>query len=201
MERANFDNFGHPTGTVGEPNFDDERTVLSARPVVPLEAVAQVQRKRRLLLIGSVVLAALLGAGVALAMVRLQQPTVVTATDTASTPKPTESVAQVPEAPDVTERQTAQLEPDVGEPDLAEAPIESRPPARVRRVNRQAATTPSVSIQVKATEDESQSQARLVDEWQERRLRRVTRPARRNNNHTDDLFRIREIFEGPRRRP
>src|ERR1051325_10194092 len=46
-----------------QPHFDDERTVLSARPVVPLEKIHQ---RRYWLLAGAFVLAMILGAGSAL---------------------------------------------------------------------------------------------------------------------------------------
>jgi hypothetical protein len=42
----------------------------------------------------------------------------------------------------------------------------------------------------------------LVEQWQERRARRIERRERRRAQHRDrDLSNIDEIFEGPRRRP
>src|SRR5205085_10429241 len=46
-----------------QPHFDDERTVLSARPVVPLE---KIHHRRKWLLAGAFAIAMMLGAGSAL---------------------------------------------------------------------------------------------------------------------------------------
>src|SRR5689334_18320136 len=52
---------------VGQPHFDDERTVLSARPVVPLEAIeAKVKHRRRWFVGGAFAIAMFLGAASAL---------------------------------------------------------------------------------------------------------------------------------------
>ena len=54
-------------GTHVPPNFDDERTVLSARRVVPLEKInARVRNRRYWLLAGALVIAMMLGAASAL---------------------------------------------------------------------------------------------------------------------------------------
>ena len=68
-----------------EPHFDEEATVLSARPVVPLEVVEAKSRSARRLLIGSAIAVALLiGAVAATFMYKVrgdQQASSVTATE------------------------------------------------------------------------------------------------------------------------
>ena len=56
-----------PLRPSAQPNFDDERTLLSARPVVPLEKIDAKERHRRhWLLGGAFALAMMLGAASAL---------------------------------------------------------------------------------------------------------------------------------------
>ncbi|HEX6732194.1 MAG TPA: hypothetical protein VF074_19405, partial [Pyrinomonadaceae bacterium] len=57
---ANFD--------LAEPHFNDERTIQTARPVVPLNPFLRFLTKRRLAFASAFMLAALLGAGSALAI-------------------------------------------------------------------------------------------------------------------------------------
>src|SRR5215217_6949045 len=56
-----------PNPSMPSPHFDDERTVLSARPVVPLEKIeTKVRHRRQWLLGGAFAIAMLLGAASAL---------------------------------------------------------------------------------------------------------------------------------------
>src|SRR5215470_10090253 len=76
------------------PNFDDERTLLSARRVVPLNQIdAEVRRKRRWFLCGAFAVAMMLGAASALvaSYLRLRNTPVpvtdeMSATDVATIP-------------------------------------------------------------------------------------------------------------------
>jgi len=57
-----------------------------------------------------------------------------------------------------------------------------------------------VAITVLTSPSANTGQPRMVDQWEEKRQRRVSRQRDpMQNNHPGDLFRIREIFEGPRR--
>src|SRR5215510_10408376 len=69
---------------VKPPDFDDERTLLSARPVVPLDEIdAKVRRKRHWFLGGAFALAMMLGAASALvaSYLRLRNVPSVTASE------------------------------------------------------------------------------------------------------------------------
>lgn len=172
---------------VEQPHFDDERTVLTAQPVVPLEQIdAKVKHRRRWFLGGAFVVAMLLGAASALlfAYFKIRQA-----------PDPeiqTLSVLPVPE-PVV---ETPSPTPEHPKPRPLRAT--DKTDRTDRRVIRPADSQPQLS------EDEELRRIRdavLFDEWQERRQRRVDRPERPRSQHRDrDLSNIDEIFEG-RRRP
>jgi len=172
------------------PNFDDERTLVSARPVVPLNQIdAKVRWRRRWFLAGAFAVAMMLGAASALVAARLglrsAPPTVtaneIVASDVApapvavveNTPSPTPSESPVT----VSKRRTLVKH--------TQEPVEQRDDPQM-------------------TENERLQQIRdavLYDEWQERRARRVMRRDRRLDNYNHrDLSNLDEIFEGRRRK-
>jgi hypothetical protein len=62
MKEQIHENFVPPSQLPDEPHFEDELTILKARPVVPLKQFDEkVQRKRRRLLVGAFVLTMFLG--------------------------------------------------------------------------------------------------------------------------------------------
>ena len=195
MERDQaLENSWYPDLETEEPHFDDERTLLSAQPVVPLAAVSQTQNRRRLMFIGAFVVAALLGAGAAIALVRFRQPVVAGSTVESNPAKASEqepgAQSSETETPDV------EASSEVQKAENAEASVtgqNKRP--KYRTVRR--SSEPQVKISLRPADQASDdSQPRLIDQWQERRQRRVN--PKPDNNHPSDLFRIREIFEGPR---
>jgi hypothetical protein len=200
MERDHYLD-GHPLANfdLAEPHFNDERTIQTARPVVPLNPFLRILTKRRLAFAGAFVLAALLGAGSALAIIHLRRPAEPASSEAAQTEE-IETIA-VDGNPSEAVNQTPVVEPLAAESGQSNSTESLVPPQRRVRPRRATEETlepmPKVTISIKT--NESQPQARLVDEWQERRQRRVSRPERPNNHHKRDLFRIREIFEGPRR--
>jgi len=207
MERDKaLENSWHPEAEDVEPHFDDERTVLSAQPVVSLEAVSKTQIRRRLVFVGAFVIAALLGAGAALALVRVKQSAVARS---ASEANAAEGSVQEPVAQTATATGTEkESSTDTQEPENADASSEGvavspqTRSAKPRVVTNRRSSAPQMRISIKPAEQPSDDgQARLLDQWQERRQRRVNRKP--DNHHPSELFRIREIFEGPRqpRRP
>jgi hypothetical protein len=198
---------GHPLANfdLAEPHFNDERTIQTARPVVPLNPFLHILTKQRLALAGAFVLAALLGAGSALAIIQLRQPAITNLSEAAQKEETNqEPVAEVKPTEDIDQisDESVSVDSQLGTPP-GENVAAQRPTRRPRHTRAAQDTTPSmprVTISIKT--NDSNPQARLVDEWQESRQRRVARPERPNNHHKRDLFRIREIFEGPRpRRP
>ena len=179
---------------VEQPHFDDERTLLQARPVVPLDRIAaRVKHRRRWFLGSAFALAMLLGAASALvsAYFKLRnnpEPEIQTLSVSSVPEQTLESVLPIPE-----EQPTATPVP------------QERPKLRVR--NRDYADVPS--YQPRLNEEDELKRIRdavLVDEWQERRQRRAERRAERRERRRAagdsdrDLSNLDEIFEG-RRRP
>ncbi|HSE32846.1 MAG TPA: hypothetical protein VLA93_14835 [Pyrinomonadaceae bacterium] len=183
-----------------EPHFNDERTLRSAQPVVPLETVTKERRRRWLMLGGAFVIACLLGAAAAMALIRLRQPSIIA--DTMEGPidaqtheqpvQPNDSADAVAESAD-SQSAAAAATSDVGELQPAKGKKKKSP--------KHAAAPSQVRIMIRTGPVPSNSgEARLVDSWQEKRQRRASRDRDpQQNHHPSDLFRIREIFEGPRR--
>jgi hypothetical protein len=185
-----------------EPHFDDERTIQSAQPVVPLQTVANEQSRRRWLLVGAFVIASLLGSAVALALVRLRQPAL------AGVGTESEVVEQRTEEPVAQAPGTGNLEPESSpdakleektamEPAADLAPRPAKPKRQAPATDGRSTAPRQVTIRITPKPPAENGEARLVDQWQERRQRRVSRKPQ--NHHRSELFRIREIFEGPRR--
>jgi len=194
------------------PKFDDERTLASARPVVPLAKIKA--HRRGWLLGGAFAIAMMLGSGSALLGAYLRSrnapqprphiseveltsaPLVAVDSVPSETPADESTVAESPVA-ESTDDQSTEESPVVVEPARESTPRRRTP---VRRNPIEPRSVPQA-----AEEDELRRirEAVLVDEWQERRARRVLRRERRRAeryNHRD-LSNLDEIFEGPRRRP
>ncbi|HET9710545.1 MAG TPA: hypothetical protein VFP64_01645 [Pyrinomonadaceae bacterium] len=169
-----------------QPHFNDERTVLSARPVVPLEKIDTRVKHRRVWFLGGAFAAAmLLGAASALLSAYFKfrnapEPQIQSLSVSESV-LPLPSVEIVPQRPKV------------------------RPKGNTDRTDK---TIIVPHIDRRLNEDEALRRIRdavLVDEWQERRQRRVERreerrERRRAERSGRDLSHLNEIFEGPRRR-
>ena len=168
-----------------KPHFDDERTVLTARPVVPLQRIdAKLRNRRRWYLGGAFAVAMLLGAASAVLSAYFK---------IRNAPDPEiQSLSVLSESPKTPELPALQIVPQRPKP----------------RLNRNTDKTDSVIISPRLSEDDELRRIRdavLVDEWQERRQRRVERreerrERRRAERSGRDLSHLNEIFEGPRRR-
>src|SRR5689334_7841225 len=154
---------------VEQPHFQDERTVLTARPVVPLDAIeAKVKHRRRWFLGGAFAIAMLLGAASALVSayfkLRDQPDPEIQSLSVSSAPEPTPELQAVEFTPE-------------------------RPKPRPRNTDNR--NTDQTIKPIKSPV--------LVNQWEERRERRVERP--KAQHHDRDLSNIDEIFEGRRGRP
>jgi len=208
---------------VSQPHFVEERTLLSARPVVPLEQVKTRERSRRgLLLTSAIAVSLLLGACTALAIVYVQQRSITQPADLKSQSDPiqqskSEQVnppsAPLEEAADV-EKSTASTGASARRGTSSSMPESEKRAVAVHASNtetRRIATVPTAKTSrqnevpvVGARTDESDSRVndREMRRDERREARRVWREEirQRRVNSGDDLFRIREIFEG-RRKP
>ena len=193
-----------------QPHFDDEQTLLSARPVVPLEKIdAKERHLRHWLLGGAFALAMMLGAASALlaSYLKLRNvPTVASEISEIETPAaPVAAVAEPIVSNLAVAGDTAETEP-IEEEETTTSVIPKRAPV-VRRpatVDRNTELIRPRTVRGMDEEDELERirQAILIEEWQERRARRAARRERRNrvDHHERDLSNLDEIFEGPRRR-
>jgi len=206
---------------MSQPHFVEERTLLLARPVVPLEQVKTTGSSRRgLLLTGAIALSLLMGACTALAMVyvqqrRIGQPSAIGSQPDAIQQKESEQVT----APLATVEEAGVVEKAAASPAGAlQAASNTKPEQEKRAVvvnasnseNKRVATVPSAKTSrqnevpvVDAVTDESDLRVndREVRRDEPREARRVRREEirKRRVSSGDDLFRIREIFEGTRK--
>lgn len=179
-----------------EPHFDDERTILTARRVVPLKKIEAKARHRRQWVLGvAFALAMMLGAGSALvaSYVKLR-----------NAPQPAPEVADEPD--DALAPVAVAESSPAPTPEETPVTLKKEPVAKHRIAPAQPVLEPIEDRDGRqASEAEQLQQIRdavLYDEWQERRARRVQRRERRRAdgyNHRD-LSNLDEIFEG-RRRP
>jgi hypothetical protein len=190
-----------PNPPVPPPHFDDERTVLAARPVVPLEQInTKIRHRRQWVLGGAFAIAMMLGAASALVASYLRLRSVDTTSSEVSqvevTSEPLAVAESVPAESPVVE-ETEQPLPMPVETPKKEAPFKRR------IVERHSEDLPGPRPKMSEEEDLNRiREAVLYDEWQERRERRATRRERRRldrYNHRD-LSNLDEIFEGRRRR-
>jgi hypothetical protein len=195
-----------------QPHFDDEQTLLTAQPVVPLEKInAKVRHRRQWFLGGAFAVAMMLGAASALLASYFKLRNVPNAPAEVSqevdTPAEPLIVAENP-APE-TETPVVEVQNQEDTEELTPAETLPEKPTSVKRprtvVTRNSDYLPEPPENRRMNEDQELQRIRdavLYDEWQERRARRAIRRERRRTeryNHRD-LSNLDEIFEG-RRRP
>lgn len=196
--------FDRDFGTPASPHFDDELTVLSARPVVPLEKIEAKERHRRhWILGGAFAIAMMLGAASALLASYLKLRNVPNSVSEISEVETSETPLAV------TDTMASQLPLENGGeiPTIDEFinPVTPKKPKRKSAVRNSADFTRPRVVGEADEQDELNRirEAVLFDSWQERRARRALRRERRNrvDHHDRDLSNLDEIFEGPRRKP
>jgi len=186
--------------SLGEPHFDEEATLLSARPVVPLQEIEAGERSRKRLIVGFAMACSLMMGALAATLIYKQRGQAQSAAISTAVPGAAGIAVDDPVTPAATEVEggTGGVLPQVSAPTVEKK------------------SAPSSSIGVASTAAESQQKKNLPDELDERDLsreeriedrrfrRRLARQARRDSlgrprRSSDDLLRIRDIFEGPRR--
>ena len=194
-----------------EPHFDDERTLIAARPVVPLETIeAKARHRRRWVLGGAFAIAMMLGAASALVASYLKLRNVPqTATELSVQPEVAAAPVAVAESaptdtPVVENEDTAVVENETAEETTTPPVTPKKESPRHRAVATDRAQEPIEPRDTRQFSEDEQlhriREAVLYDEWQERRARRVLRRERRRAeryNHRD-LSNLNEIFEGRR---
>lgn len=198
------------------PHFDEEATLLSARPVIPLHEVREVTRSKRRLIFGLSIVAAILlgGFGASLFLTPRNNSTLNVTQDSSvgSSSMPSEgsggvavngahSTADQPvDSGDSASSSTEESDlhpaaaPSSKNPIVNKVHARTSDPARTSRVTSRPDPVSSAS-QIEAQNDEIDERMLRREERREaRRLRRERRNGRERSS--DDLMRIREIFEG-----
>ena len=186
-----------------EPHFDDERTLLTARRVVPLESVRTQSARRRRWLTATITVAAALGTLTATfayyrrPVLSTNRPSFGRDAQVAVTgvieEQPEFDIAAVPDESELEES------PTVDESEVPATPptVGRNKPRLQRSANVRPSDTEPVAVKDQApSEDETNDRPvpRRVDRWEERRERRTER--RHRSGGQTDLFRIDQIFEG-----
>ncbi len=216
MDSTTGQRFTRTEVRLDEPHFDEEATLLSAQPVVPLEEVkAKTRSKARVAMamaIGGGLLIGLLAATFIYRYVGSGEPQVLETTVVSEQPKADEQhnssgglTAGAAENPVIATDETKS--PPIKAEDTEPVPAKSEP-APVKQPEPQSAPEPRPVIvrdrPERAADDydeETDREIRRAERQEERRQRRrAAREARREPRErartTDDLLRIREIFEG-----
>lgn len=165
--------------TLSTPHFDDETTLLSARPVVPFHELAVRTPRRRLYFGAGLVIAAMIGVLGGIFYARM-----------AETP---ELRSETPAAPTAVQEDLVSTMDAGDSPDVESAEVESKAKSHEDAVNPEATTAPNVERAPKIPRPH-RNPKRIVDKSASRPARTVWREPRRQKS--DDLFRIQEIFEG-----
>ena len=187
----------HEAEPLRSPHFDDEATLLSARPVVPLREVRSKSLLRRILpFLATAILGGLLTGVILLQLGRDTNPGKVDLPDSRDESTVRENPTASPENRDssATEAKKQKLQ----EPGTVAA-VQSGRNSHSSQVKTESKKKIAVTADAEQQADDIDDQARREERREARRLqRRVEREARRNARG-DDLFRIRDIFEGSRR--
>jgi hypothetical protein len=190
--------------TNDSPHFGDENSIRGAQPVVPLAEIRSNRLRNRLLLTLALLFAVTLGAGVALLLVELkQQPAGGQSVSKAETKQ--SAKGEDPTVAALAEEEEM-IDPPASEEESSEVQQPHKTPRRQRvspvpnsEGNAQSVEVPAAPARNPVQNDDPPRKPILVDQWEERRSRRVAPNERRRENvRRPELFRIREIFEGPR---
>ena len=194
---------------LSEPHFDEEATLLSARPVVPLKDVkAKARSKGRLFFALAIMISLLFGAFSAILIGYLRHAD-EQATDSLSAG--TKETTALPSEPNLTSssREAGPSSSDsdptasatkIGEPTSTIHSVRKSRLAKKQTPNaaRDSAASPSsAAIQNEVPVDWNGREANRERSEATRRRRETPRKSRTNSDKSaDDLLRIREIFEG-----
>ena len=196
---ANQEDLG--AAELGEPHFDEEATVLSARPVVALEVVKAEERSKKHLLFGLAIACSLMMGALAAKLIYKQRgngqvPAIGTAVSGAAIAAG--EPASNPATPEKVQSAGVSGQGAAKTAGVKSAPaISGSAPATVVDMR------PDESLPPQVDERELTRPERI---YARRLRRRAERQARQESGgserkSSDDLLRIRDIFEGPARRP
>jgi hypothetical protein len=185
------------------PHFDEDATLLSARPVVPLHEVKSETRSRRRVIFGLTILAAILLGAISATLMLMQsaQNPESAAEIEVSQPAVTSSGAAGGSTSERVEARAPVAREPVEEPSAREVPsdrdfsVKKRSTAPILRGSVKPA---GASRSSREREEDFEDDARELRRMERKNTRREARRERRDRREqrVDDLLRIREIFEG-----
>jgi len=182
---------------LGEPHFDEEATLLSARPVVPLQEINAEEQSRKRLIVGLAMACSLMMGALVATLIYKRGGQAQSAAISTAVPGAAGNLVDDPATPEVGGGATGVL--TQGEATTVEkksAPSVSRSAESIAVESQQKKNLPQQLDEQDLSRDERIEARRL--------RRRLDRQARRESSGrsrrtSDDLLRIRDIFEGPSR--
>ncbi len=186
---------------LSSPHFDDEATVQSARPVVHLRTIKAGAASKNRLRFGLAIIGAAL-VGVLAATLFYKQKATTTPGDSAVLPAPSSSENSSPltNMGGVIQSRDVEQAPEnirVETPDEKPRVVVSPPTKPASRRTPNVTEAGKIDTDVDESREEYEAEMRRAERREARRLRRQEeRQSRRRAYPRDDLFRIREIFEG-----
>ena len=205
MEK-NYSSTDHPAvadPSLSLPHFDEDATLLSARPVVPLHEVKAEKRSKRRVILGLTILAAsLLGAITATLLLMQHEKNLQSAAEAeVNQPIVSSSGAAGGSTSQSSEVRGPALAEQNDEPEMPEVPstrdssIKKRPTPAISRSSARPARAGNPDYERAEDFETDETELRRVERRDARREARRERRQRREQI-SDDLLRIREIFEG-----
>jgi hypothetical protein len=185
---------------LGEPHFDEEATVLSARPVVPLQEIKAAEQSQKRLIVGLAMACSLMMGALAATLVYKQRGEGQSTAITTAAPGAAGMTADDPvSSPTTAEFGVGAVSGTLTEAGATTAEKKSVPPASSNT------TSTTVELQQKKNLPEQEEELELTraERIDSRRLRRrlerqaLRESGARQRKTSDDLLRIRDIFEGP----
>ncbi len=185
------------------PHFDEDATLLSARPVVPLHEVKVETRPKRHVIFGLTILTAILVGAVSATLLLMQSGQNSQRAEEAEVSQPSVSpsgAAGGSTSESAKARVPVLAEPDE-EPQMREVPsardssVKKQPSEAISRRSEKPARAGSPGRERVEDVDDDERESRRAERRDARR--EAMRELRRRREQTvDDLLRIREIFEG-----
>ena len=199
---------------MSKPHFDDEATLLSARPVVPLkDVIAKARSKRRLFFALAIMISLLFGAFTAILISYLQQADQQVTIDNNQSAGTKAQTSIAPErvnlASSSLEAGGSSIESDPtasarknGEPTSQihslrkSGPAKNQTPRYTSSAAASSATGEAVQNNVPDLDRDERDTSRARSEARSRRRETVHKSRKNRDESSDDLLRIGEIFEG-----
>jgi hypothetical protein len=182
---------------LAEPHFDEEATLLSAQPVVPLEEIQAEKRSRRRLGFGMAIISALILGALGAKLIYRGGEEQATAIVSDVARGGAASINEPAHAPSIVEGAAGATTGPLPNVPTAEAKSAPGNPVNKELIRQQAARGKSSAQARVEKEQERRFASRRLDQEPGRERRREARG--HQGKSADGLSRIREIFEGPSR--